>query len=509
MLLARAPAPAVMLLVIAAGMPGPALLAIVERDWSSAQAFLQSAGLVAVAALGVGVALSERRGRTSARDEILLALFFFGLAPLAAAVPVWMATPDFGLGAAWFEMVSTFTTTGMTALPDPAATPRPVHLWRAMTAWLGGLGALMAAAAVFAPRNLGGYEVRIETRAGSVGRLAEAPVWSGAPQTASVGARLIEAARVVAPVYFALTVVLFAVFASLGKPDLAALTHAAGVMSTSGITTAPGAFSAQGGVGAEAAAALFLLIAATRHAFRPGDRLARIGRLRGDPELHLAAVAVGLAAAWIVLAHWTAPFGRPPDVASGLRDLWGAAFTALSFLTTTGYVSGAWEASRAWAETTTSSGIMLLGLAAMGGGVASTAGGVKLLRSFALYQHGLRELDRLSQPSIADRHGRGARRVGFQGAVLAWVFVMLFLLALGAAMLALSATGLPLEQSLAAAIAALANTGPAYALAAGPGAPPVAAFGAAERTILAVVMVVGRVEVLAIVALTNPAYWRR
>jgi trk system potassium uptake protein TrkH len=420
-----------------------------------------------------------------------------------------MATPGFGMGRAWFEMVSTFTTTGMSALPDPAAAPRAVHLWRATTAWLGGFGALVAAAAVFAPRNLGGFEVQIEQRAGSVGRLADAPKWSGAPQTASLGDRLVEAARIVAPVYFALTVTLFAAFASFGKPDLAALMHAVGIMSTSGVTTTPGAFSAQGGVGAEAVAALFLLLAATRHAFLPGNPLVRLGRLRGDPELQLAAIAVGLAAAWIVFAHWTAPFGRPPGFLAGLRDLWGAVFTAFSFLTTTGYVSGAWEASRAWAQTTTSSGIMLLGLAAMGGGVASTAGGVKLLRSFALYQHGLRELDKLAHPSIASRHGQGARRVGFQGAVLAWVFVMLFLLALGAAMLALSATGLPLEQSLAAAIAALANTGPAYALAAGAGATPVSDFEGVERAVLAVTMIVGRVEVLAIVALTNPAYWRR
>ena len=52
-------------------------------------------------------------------------------------------------------------------------------------------------------------------------------------------------------------------------------------------------------------------------------------------------------------------------------------------------------------------GTILLGVAVMGGGIATTAGGVKLLRLYALYRHGLREMDRLIQPSSL-----GAARAG-------------------------------------------------------------------------------------------------
>ena len=65
-------------------------------------------------------------------------------------------------------------------------------------------------------------------------------------------------------------------------------------------------------------------------------------------------------------------------------------FTVLSFLTTTGFSSSEWGAAQAWSGLETP-GVLLMGLSLIGGGVATTAGGVKLLRVFALYQNGLRE----------------------------------------------------------------------------------------------------------------------
>ena len=62
----------------------------------------------------------------------------------------------------------------------------------------------------------------------------------------------------------------------------------------------------------------------------------------------------------------------------------------LSFLTTTGFVSEHWAEAQNWSGLRTP-GLVLMGLALIGGGVATTAGGVKLLPVFALYQNGVRE----------------------------------------------------------------------------------------------------------------------
>jgi trk system potassium uptake protein TrkH len=143
----------------------------------------------------------------------------------------------------------------------------------------------------------------------------------------------------------------------------------------------------------------------------------------------------------------------------------------------------------------------------MGGGVATTAGGLKLLRVYALYKHGVREMGKLIHPNSVGGAGRLGRRIRREGAYIAWIFFMLFILSLAAVMLALSATGLGFEQALILAIAALSTTGPLAAVA---GEAPIAYITLSDpaKLILAAAMIVGRIETLVLIALLNPAFWR-
>lgn len=499
---------AMALMALAALMLPPAALALIEGDDAMALVFLQWAGMIALAAIGVALASYRIVPRRAARGEIVTVVGFFAVGPLVAAVPLALALPELGLERAYFEMVSTLTTTGMTAFDRLDDLPPAIHLWRALTAWLGGFVALAAAAAVFNPRNLGGYEVQVDQRAGSVGRLPGLPAWTGIADRPSADRRLAGAFAAIGPAYAVLTLVLALSFSAAGVPPLAAVVQAIGVMSTSGLAIDGSGF--RGGLAAEGVALAFMAAAATRHAFSSGSPAARLRRFRGDPEVDLGMFTVAVAAGWVLLRGVDTVgienLGR--DLAAGVEAAWGAVFTATSFLATAGYVSAAWEHSHARIGLNTPS-MLLLALAAMGGGVASTAGGVKLLRSFALFQHGMAEMRQLVHPSSVPRRGVGAHRVGFAGAVLAWLFLMLFLLALGLVTLGLSAVAIPLDAALAAAIAASTNTGPAYAITAGPDSPSLSAFAPAGRLILCAAMILGRVEVLAVVALANPAYWRR
>jgi trk system potassium uptake protein TrkH len=178
----------------------------------------------------------------------------------------------------------------------------------------------------------------------------------------------------------------------------------------------------------------------------------------------------------------------------------------LSFLTTTGFESHDWRAMQIWSNLP-DPGTILLGVAVMGGGIATTAGGVKLLRLYALYRHGLREMDLLVHPSSLGRRGQGDQLISASGPRIAFIFLMLFLIALGLVMIALSATGLSFERSLALAVAGLTTTGPAIRTL-GDGL-IYADLSAWARGILCVTMIVGRMEALVIIALFNPSYWRQ
>ena len=65
---------------------------------------------------------------------------------------------------------------------------------------------------------------------------------------------------------------------------------------------------------------------------------------------------------------------RQDNVAAALQAVWGSLFTTLSFLTTTGFESGDWRAMQIWSNLP-NPGTILLAVAIMGGGIATTAGG--------------------------------------------------------------------------------------------------------------------------------------
>lgn len=149
-----------------------------------------------------------------------------------------------------------------------------------------------------------------------------------------------------------------------------------------------------------------------------------------------------------------------------------------------------------------------MGLAVFGGGVATTAGGVKLLRVYSLYKHGLREMEKLVQPSSIGGAGRHGRRFRRQGAYAAWVFFMLFAMSIAGVMLGFSLIGgMDFEEGMILTISALSTTGPLVNLA-GEAPLNLAELGDPGRWLLCAAMILGRLETLVVVALLNPEFWR-
>jgi trk system potassium uptake protein TrkH len=241
--------------------------------------------------------------------------------------------------------------------------------------------------------------------------------------------------------------------------------------------------------------------------FRADER-ARLERpLREDPEISMAAAIVLADVLLLFVRHWVDPRAGQWDAGDAIGALWGTFFTALSFLTTTGFEGSTWQVAQSWSGLQTPA-LLLMGLALMGGGVATTAGGVKLLRIYALYKHGTREMDRLVHPSSVGGAGPQGRRIRRQGARIAWIFFMLFAMSIAVTSAALSLTGLDFRAAMILTIAGLANTCPLASIT-GEAATSYSALGTSTKAVLAIAMIVGRLELLALIALANPASWRR
>lgn len=484
----------------AAAMLAPALHALVIGDEATARTF----GWWGLLSLVLGsLVLLARRGRAPrrpARSQLLVLPGTFAGLPVILALPYAEAT-GLPFVVAYAEMVSCLTTTGL-PYTDPGLIPAPAHLWRAVVAWLGGLFLWVVAAAILAPMNLGGFEVGA---AGDPGRGAASLDRSGA--TGDPVERMIRFGLDIAPIYAGLTAALAVALAAAGEAGFVALCHAMATLSTSGVSPLGGVHEGSAGVAGEVVIAGFLLLALNRPTFLPGGSMGMREAAR-TAELRLAAVLVVLAAGVLFLRHWIGAIDRggPQEVEEALRALWGGLFTVLGFLTTAGFESVHWEAARVWSGLE-APGPILVALALIGGGVATTAGGIKLFRAYALMKHGRRELERLSHPSSVGGSGRRERRIRRQGARVAFIFFMLFVIALAVCTLALAATGIDLENAMTLAAAALSNTGPLAQAA--PVAPiPPHDLAPAQELILSAAMVLGRLEMLAVVALFNPSVWR-
>ncbi|MFN3645889.1 MAG: potassium transporter TrkG [Gemmobacter sp.] len=502
--LATLPLPVVLLVVAALLMFLPAAHGVIVRQHAVGRAFFYSGVLVLSFAVLLGIVTQGFRPRNPARSHLRALVLAYLMLPPVLALPFAQAVPDTSFFNAWFEMVSSFTTTGATLYDTPGRLPPSVHLWRGIVGWAGGFFVLVAAAAILAPQNLGGFELYAPAALGRV-RLEPGQTGPGADPAQ----RVLGHALALLPVYAGLTVMVWVALSVAGDPPLVAVMHAMAALATSGISPLPGLPEAPSGRIGEMVLALALVVALTRRLL-PGAPFAEArGPLWRDPELRVAGLFLLAVPGALFLRHWIGAIESdlPSSLAGGLSALWGALFTVLSFLTTTGFESAGWTDARVWSGLP-APGLLLLGLVMMGGGVATTAGGVKLLRVYALYSLGRHEMGRLSDPSSVAGGGPAARQMRGDGAFIAFVFFMLFALSLGAANLALAGLGLPFERGLVLSVAALTTTGP-LAEVTQLSERGWSGLGDGAKAVLAACMVLGRLETLALLAFLLPAAWRR
>ena len=503
-MLSRLPIIALLIGLLAIGMLLPAVQAATTSEWRTARGFFYASIFCLFAAAALAVLLRPIGPRERARRELATLLIAWVLLPCFAAMPLLLVTPWIGTAGAWFEMVAALTTTGGTVYRDPGLVPPSVHLWRGLVGWFGGLMTLLAAYVILAPRRLGGFEVMSAAELAGEGRAVDLRL-PGAP----FQSRLNRALRIILPVYLAMTAVLALLFNALAEPGLVSAVHAMSIVSTSGISPIQGGLAAARNFWVEAIAAVFLVASATRLFYSRASQVGQRMDWRTDPELRLMEVLVALATLALFLRHWFSAIENRAlgGVLAGMEALWGAAFTSLSFLTTTGFESAAWHTARDWSGHA-NPGMILLALCAIGGGAATTAGGIKLIRAYAMIRHGTRELERIAKPHSVAGAGLGLRGLRREGAMIAWAFMMLFSLAFVAVLLLLTLSGMEFADALIAATAALSNTGPAFAMASEvPGG--FARLDAIQRIILAAAMLLGRIETLAAVVLLDPDSWAR
>ncbi|MBB5514792.1 trk system potassium uptake protein TrkH [Rubricella aquisinus] len=471
-------------------------------DFASARLFLYCGVLILFSAVLIGLSLANRHVRGHARSHLLAIVATFVVLPAILCIPIVVRLPALSFLGGYFEMVSSLTTTGATVFSNPNVIPETIHLWRGMIGWMGGYLIVLAALAIMAPLDIGGFEIRSAIHGAQAGGA------NSGQRLLQGGDRLLRTARQLTPIYGGLTALLFLMLLFAGQDGFSAALTAMAVISTSGITHMSGPISGDSGMLVEMVIAVFLICAASGFVF-DASRRRNPREVRRDVELRMLLSILMIVPGFLFIRHFIGAIEVEAlgGFSQAFEAAWGLMFTVLSFLTTMGGQSAFWDTAQAWSGLETP-GLLFMALAAMGGGVASTAGGIKLLRVYALYKHGIREMERLTLPNSVAGAGQAQRRIRREGAFIAWVFLMLFLLSIAVSMLALALTGIDMVTAMQLAVVSLSNTGPGVTLIM---ETPVlfGSLSSEAQLILCATMILGRLEALALIALFDPTFWRR
>jgi trk system potassium uptake protein TrkH len=312
---------------------------------------------------------------------------------------------------------------------------------------------------------------------------------------------LVKVSQKIIPVYLGLTITLWGCLTSLGTDGYTSFIRALSVISTSGIS-GPEKFELDGaGFFGELAIVIFLIIALSNSILKSFFKQARVKNIFYDKEIRLGlsiVVAVTLLFSFKQLTPSIFQTEITESFGSIIELIWGNFFTFISFLTTNGYVSGFWRFSSSSTDLSYTI-IILMGLCLFGGGVATTAGGIKLLRISILFKAFSNETGKLLHPSSISSKSSLTKNLEIS-VFMAWIFFMLFMISIAALTTFLAVFETSFEDALLLAVACLTTTGPIIEMIE-PDQFLISELSIFSKMALIIGMVLGRLEILVALSL--------
>ena len=445
--------------------------------------FLQSFALILAAGLLLWLPVRRVAGDMRLRDGFLVVALFWIVLGIAGATPLLLTdSPRLGFTAAVFESVSGFTTTGVTVITGLDVLPKSILWYRQQVQWIGGIGVIVLAVALFPVLGIGGMQIYKSDAPGPVKEEKLTP-------------RIMQTAKALSGVYALLTAACAMAYGFAGMDWFDAIGHAFSTVSTGGFSPYDLNLGHFNSFAVDMVAVVFMFLGGVNFAlhfvaWRNKDTRGYLSDSQFRAYLGVSLALVVIVTGYLMATHTYGSLGQ--------AFRYGA-LQAISMLTTTGFVT---------ADFATWPGALpvLLMLATFVGGCAgSAAGGIKVIRWQLVVKQGQSEMLRLLHPS-AVLPVKFADRV-VPGQVLGAVtgFFAIYLVLFGVMMLLLMATGLDQVTAWSAIAACINNAGPGL----GQVTASFRSVSVAAQWVCIFAMVVGRLEVFTLLVLFTPAFWRR
>ncbi len=469
----------ILLIVLGTSMIAPYSLQLIFKEGS--HSFL-SASIVTIF-LGTLFVLGnlEKEFKLNLRQTFLFSSLAWFMVAVFGSLPFLLSAQEFSFSEAFFESMSGITTTGATIISDLDSSPKSILLWRAIMQWLGGIGIVVMAITILPLLQVGGMQLfKME----------------GPDSTEKILPRTIEVAATIISVYIILTFLCSFFYWIFGMTVFDSVSHSMTTIATGGFSTHDDSIGFFKNPNIEIVASIFIILGSIPFIsylkFAQGNKKVFFNDVQIKGLIYLLLISIAIMFLYLLFTNYEANIYDKIRISS---------FNVISILSGTGYVT---DDFGLWGKFSL---IFFLFLMFIGGCAGSTACGIKIFRLQMLLIFLKNQIKKLISPNsvIITKYNNQKISDSFINSVIIFIFTFLFIFLIIAMLLSIS--GLDFITSISGAASSISNVGPGLGDMIGPNG-NYKDIPDLSKWILSFGMLLGRLELFAVLVLFFPSFWR-
>ena len=469
----------ILLIVLGLSMLAPYSMQVIYKE--NSHSFISSSFVTIFIGILCILANLEKDLKLNLRQTFLFSTLAWVTVAIFGSLPFVLSNQTFSFSDAFFESMSGITTTGATVISDLDNSPKSILLWRAIMQWLGGIGIVVMAITILPLLKVGGMQLfKME----------------GPDSTEKILPRTIEVAAIIISTYVILTLFCGFFYWIFGMTIFDSVCHAMTTIATGGFSTHNDSIGFFKNSNIEIVASLFIILGSIPFIsylkFSQGNKKIFFQDVQIKGLIYLLTFSILIMFLYLLFINYDSNLFEKIRIAS---------FNVISILSGTGYVT---DDFGLWGKFSL---IFFLFLMFIGGCAGSTACGIKIFRLQMLLIFFKNQIKKLIYPNsvIITKYNNHKISDDFIRSVIIFIFSFLFIFLIIAMLLSIS--GLDFVTSISGAASSISNVGPGLGEIIGPDG-NYKSLPNLSKWILAAGMLLGRLELFAVLVLFFPSFWR-
>jgi len=469
----------VLLLILGAFMLIPFFVQFLYDEESNA--FLSSASITAFIGMLLVLTNLEEEKKLNLQQAFLLTTLSWLSIAIFGCIPFLLSGLHLSFIDAFFESMSGITTTGSTIISNLDNAPKSILIWRALLQWLGGIGVIVMAITILPLLNIGGMQLfRMES----------------SDTTEKILPRTRKVTLIISIIYLTLTFACGASYWLAGMNIFDSIAHAMTTIATGGFSTYSSSIGYFQNPRIEVISIIFIILGSLPFIaylkFVKGDRKIFFKDAQIKGLIYILIVSILLMFFYLILNNAEYNF---------LENLRISTFNVVSVLSGTGYVTADFSS---WGKFPL---IFFLFLMFIGGCAGSTTCGIKIFRFQILGHFMLNQIKKLIYPHgvFSMKYNNEKISNTFIYSIITFVFLYFFIFFILAAFLSID--GLDFITAISGSASAISNVGPGLGDVIGPNG-NFSDLPSFSKLSLSLGMLLGRLELFAVLVLFFPSFWK-